>query len=51
MPRQPSDHNYIDPFYIEDPLRPANNVGRNCFRVFQVIPRSMAAHIPRCVPR
>ena len=36
MPRHPSDHNYIDPFYIEDPLRPANNVGRNCFRVFQV---------------
>lgn len=26
----------FDPLFIEDPLTPGNNVGRNCFRVFQV---------------
>jgi DNA polymerase sigma len=25
----------IDPLYIEDPLNPLNNVGRNCFRILQ----------------
>jgi hypothetical protein len=25
-----------DPLFIEDPLAPANNVGRNCFRIYQV---------------
>ncbi|XP_076939383.1 uncharacterized protein LOC143608069 isoform X2 [Bidens hawaiensis] len=27
----------IDPIYIDDPLFPANNVGRNCFRIHQCI--------------
>lgn len=27
----------IDPIYIDDPLFPANNVGRNCFRIRQCI--------------
>lgn len=26
----------FDPLFIEDPLEPRNNVGRNCFRIFQV---------------
>jgi len=27
----------IDPIHIDDPLCPANNVGRNCFRIHQCI--------------
>ncbi|KAL8263520.1 hypothetical protein R6Q59_021650 [Mikania micrantha] len=27
----------IDPIYIDDPLFPVNNVGRNCFRIHQCI--------------
>ncbi|XP_072977405.1 uncharacterized protein [Typha angustifolia] len=27
----------IDPIHIDDPLYPANNVGRNCFRIHQCI--------------
>ncbi|OQR95991.1 hypothetical protein ACHHYP_17382 [Achlya hypogyna] len=30
------DPHKFDPVYIEDPLRPANNVGRNCFRIMQI---------------
>ncbi len=30
------DPHKFDPVYIEDPLRPANNVGRNCFRIMQL---------------
>jgi hypothetical protein len=26
----------FDPLYVEDPLHPSNNVGRNAFRIFQV---------------
>ena len=26
----------FDPLFVEDPLNPGNNVGRNCFRVLQV---------------
>ncbi len=26
----------FDPIWVEDPLNPGNNVGRNAFRVFQV---------------
>ena len=26
----------FDPLFVEDPLAPVNNVGRNCFRVYQV---------------
>lgn len=30
------DKCWFDPLYIEDPLRPQNNVGRNCFRISQI---------------
>ncbi|RHZ30784.1 hypothetical protein DYB37_008337, partial [Aphanomyces astaci] len=30
------DPHKFDPIYIEDPLRPGNNVGRNCFRIMQL---------------
>ncbi|CAM6089852.1 unnamed protein product [Calypogeia fissa] len=30
-------YNDIDPLYIEDPLHPDNNVGRNCFRILQCV--------------
>jgi len=30
------DKCWFDPLYIEDPLRPQNNVGRNCFRINQI---------------
>ena len=26
----------FDPLYVEDPLHPSNNVGRNAFRIFQI---------------
>lgn len=26
----------FDPLYIEDPICPSNNIGRNCFRIFQI---------------
>ena len=26
----------FDPLFVEDPLNPSNNVGRNAFRIFQV---------------
>ena len=26
----------FDPLFVEDPLAPGNNVGRNCFRILQV---------------
>ena len=26
----------FDPLYIEDPLQPGNNVGRNCFRIYLI---------------
>jgi hypothetical protein len=31
--RSGRDPNQFDPLYIEDPLQPENNVGRNCFRI------------------
>jgi len=31
----------FDPLWIEDPLNPTNNVGRNCFRIRQIL-RSLA---------
>ncbi|KAH9075140.1 hypothetical protein Ae201684P_003825 [Aphanomyces euteiches] len=36
--KQPNDYDphKFDPVYIEDPLRPGNNVGRNCFRIMQI---------------
>lgn len=27
---------HFDPLYVEDPLNPGNNVGRNCFRIAQI---------------
>ena len=34
---QPSSTPFkFDPLFIEDPLTPGNNVGRNCFRILQV---------------
>ena len=27
----------FDPLFVEDPLVPGNNVGRNCFRVLQIL--------------
>lgn len=32
----PGRPTYYDPLFVEDPLTPANNVGRNCFRFPQV---------------
>ena len=32
----PQDYHKFDPIFIEDPLRIANNVGRNCFRITQI---------------
>jgi hypothetical protein len=26
----------FDPLYLEDPICPSNNIGRNCFRIFQI---------------
>jgi len=33
---QPNRPFTFDPLYVEDPLHPSNNVGRNAFRIFQV---------------
>ena len=27
---------WFDPLYVEDPLCPSNNVGRNCFRIYAI---------------
>ena len=35
---------WFDPLYIEDPLRPSNNVGRNCFRVYAIQQEFGKAH-------
>lgn len=35
----------IDPIYIDDPLFPANNVGRNCFRIHQCIKAFADAYV------
>jgi hypothetical protein len=32
----PHDPHKFDPLFIEDPLHPSNNVGRNCFRITQI---------------
>ncbi|KAI4370353.1 hypothetical protein MLD38_018713 [Melastoma candidum] len=46
----------IDPIHIDDPLFPANNVGRNCFRIHQCIKAfaeaySILEHELSCLPR
>ena len=35
---------WFDPLYIEDPLRPSNNVGRNCFRIYAIQQEFQKAH-------
>ncbi|XP_063947905.1 uncharacterized protein LOC108218607 isoform X2 [Daucus carota subsp. sativus] len=35
----------IDPIYIDDPLFPANNVGRNCFRIHQCVKAFADAYV------
>lgn len=38
------DPHKFDPVFIEDPLRPSNNVGRNCFRIMQIRRALASAH-------
>ena len=43
--RTPSaPRHWFDPLYIEDPLRPSNNVGRNCFRIYAIQQEFSKAH-------
>jgi hypothetical protein len=35
---------WFDPLYVEDPLRPTNNVGRNCFRIYAIQQEFCKAH-------
>ena len=35
---------WFDPLYIEDPLRPSNIVGRNCFRISAIQVELQKAH-------
>ena len=35
---------WFDPLYVEDPLRPSNNVGRNCFRIYAIQQEFCKAH-------
>jgi len=34
----------FDPIFVEDPLQPTNNVGRNAFRIFQILRAFSDAH-------
>jgi hypothetical protein len=43
-PNAPSVAGITDPLTIIDPLNPSQNVGRNCFRFFQVQATFRAAH-------
>eukprot|EP00966_Prymnesium_polylepis_P081330 1884025-Prymnesium_polylepis.1 len=43
-PTHRTTKSWFDPLYIEDPLRPSNNVGRNCFRVYTVLQEFSKAH-------
>lgn len=38
------DPHKFDPIFLEDPLQPSNNVGRNCFRITQIRRSFAAAH-------
>nr|CCA19321.1 conserved hypothetical protein [Albugo laibachii Nc14] len=38
------DPHKFDPIFLEDPLQPSNNVGRNCFRITQIRRSFSAAH-------
>ncbi|RLN59020.1 hypothetical protein BBJ28_00006802 [Nothophytophthora sp. Chile5] len=42
---QTYDPHKFDPVFIEDPLSPSNNVGRNCFRIMQIRRAFSAAHL------
>ena len=42
--RRTTKNYWFDPLYIEDPLRPANNVGRNCFRIYAIQQEMAKAH-------
>ena len=42
---------WFDPLYTEDPLRPSNNVGRNCFRVYAIQQELAKARTLACRPR
>ena len=35
---------WFDPLYVEDPLEPSNNVGRNCFRIYAIQQELYKAH-------
>ena len=41
---------WFDPLYIEDPLRPSNNVGRNCFRIYAIQQEFCKAHQQTTMP-
>ncbi|CAH0484506.1 unnamed protein product [Peronospora farinosa] len=45
LQQQTYDPHKFDPVFIEDPLCPSNNVGRNCFRVMQIRRAFSAAHL------
>ncbi|KAJ8576270.1 hypothetical protein ON010_g2940 [Phytophthora cinnamomi] len=45
LQQQTYDPHKFDPVFIEDPLCPSNNVGRNCFRIMQIRRAFSAAHI------
>ena len=40
----PATRFWFDPLYVEDPLRPSNNVGRNCFRISAIQQEFQKAH-------
>ncbi|TDH73109.1 hypothetical protein CCR75_004266 [Bremia lactucae] len=44
LQQQTYDPHKFDPVFIEDPLCPSNNVGRNCFRIMQIRRAFSAAH-------
>ncbi|KAG6966324.1 hypothetical protein JG687_00004909 [Phytophthora cactorum] len=45
LQQQTYDPHKFDPVFIEDPLCPSNNVGRNCFRIMQIRRAFSAAHL------
>ncbi|KAG7400168.1 hypothetical protein PHYBOEH_006707 [Phytophthora boehmeriae] len=45
LQQQTYDPHKFDPIFIEDPLCPSNNVGRNCFRIMQIRRAFSAAHL------
>ncbi|KAI9920991.1 hypothetical protein PsorP6_000909 [Peronosclerospora sorghi] len=45
LQQQTYDPHKFDPVFIEDPLCPSNNVGRNCFRIMQIRRAFSAAHV------